>query len=243
VTFGQSAALFDQIRRDYYTTELVDTIAAMLGEAAGRQVLDVGCGTGIAARQLAARGFAVTGVDADADMIEVARTQGAAVDYHVMRADALAFDAGSFCGVTAFSAFHWFYDDASVQSIKRVLRPGGCFITINKTDTGPFRRDMVELVRRHVPVKLAEPRIGYRPADIMRRNGLHNIEERTVSFIERWLPEAAIIYARTTRFWEEVPEALRDRVLVDLTQYVNSHVDASGRLVRPITASIVAGLK
>ncbi len=243
MTFGQSAALFDQIRRDYYTTELIDTIAAILGEAAGRHVLDIGCGTGIAARQLAARGFSVTGVDADADMIAVARSQGAAAGYHVMRADALTFADESYCGVTAFSAFHWFYDDASVQSIRRVLQPGGCFITINKTDTGPFRRDMVEIVRRYVPVKLAEPRIGYRPADIMRRNGLRDIEERAVSIIERWPADAAITYARTTRFWEEVPEALRDRVLTDLAEYVNSRIYASGHLVRPITASVVVGCK
>ena len=41
MTFGQSAALFDQIRRDYYTTELIDTIATILGAAAGRQVLEI----------------------------------------------------------------------------------------------------------------------------------------------------------------------------------------------------------
>ena len=243
MTFGQSAALFDQIRRDYYTTELIDTIATILGAAAGRHVLDAGCGTGIAARQLAARGFTVTGVDADSEMIAVARSQGATVGYRVMRADTLAFDAESFCGVTAFSAFHWFYDDASVQSIKRVLQPGGCFVAVNKTDTGPFRRDMVEVVRRHVPVKLAEPRIGYRPADILRRNGLREIEERTISFIEHWPAEAAISYARTTRFWEEVPETLRDRVLADLAEYMHSKLNQSGQLVRPIIANVVVGYK
>jgi ubiquinone/menaquinone biosynthesis C-methylase UbiE len=243
VTFGQSAALFDQIRRDYYTRELIDTVVSLLGAGPNRHVLDVGCGTGIAARQLAERGFTVTGVDVDADMVDVARQQGGLADYHVMRADALAFDAERFCGVTAFSAFHWFYDDPSVQSIKRVLQTGGCFVTINKTDTGPFRRDMVAIVRKHVPLKHAEPRIGYRPAEILRKNGFHKVQELAVNFIERWLPDTAITYARTTRFWEEVPPALQDRALADLAAYIHAQLDSSGHLVRPITANVVVGYR
>ncbi len=47
-------------------------IAAFLAPVAGRRVLDVGTGTGRAAIALAKRGATVTGVDASAEMLEVA---------------------------------------------------------------------------------------------------------------------------------------------------------------------------
>ena len=72
---------------------------------------------------------------------------------------------------------------------------------------------------------------------------MREIEERTISFIEHWAAEAAISYARTTRFWEEVPEALRDRVLTDLAEYRHSKLNQSGQLVRPIIANVVVGYK
>ncbi len=48
---------------------------AMLGEVRGRNVLDLGCGEGGYARELAKRGAAVTGVDGSARLIEVARSR------------------------------------------------------------------------------------------------------------------------------------------------------------------------
>ena len=47
-------------------------IAAFLAPLEGRRVLDVGTGTGRAAIALAKRGAIVTGVDASAEMLEVA---------------------------------------------------------------------------------------------------------------------------------------------------------------------------
>ncbi len=49
----------------------------------GARVLDAGCGTGRVAQRLAAEGYAVTGVDADPAMIEVARERAPEVDWVV----------------------------------------------------------------------------------------------------------------------------------------------------------------
>src|SRR5207302_3315261 len=67
-SFGEDAAQYDRARPSY-PTELVD--ALMVDQP--RRVLDVGCGTGIAARLLAERACAVLGVEADPRMAEVAR--------------------------------------------------------------------------------------------------------------------------------------------------------------------------
>ena len=67
-----------------------------LAEAAGGPVLDVGCGTGRVALDLAARGHEVTGLDCEPDLTAAlsrrARERGLPVDAHT--ADARSFDLG-----------------------------------------------------------------------------------------------------------------------------------------------------
>ena len=50
-----------------------DVVEALLAEYGGHTVLDAGCGTGRVAIELDRRGFPVTGVDADPDMLAAAR--------------------------------------------------------------------------------------------------------------------------------------------------------------------------
>jgi SAM-dependent methyltransferase len=57
-----------------------------------RSVLDAGCGTGRVARELTRRGIAAVGVDADASMIETARSLSPEMDWTV--ADLTDFDLG-----------------------------------------------------------------------------------------------------------------------------------------------------
>jgi SAM-dependent methyltransferase len=53
----------------------------LLRESGGHRVLDAGCGTGRVAIELAARGYAVVGVDADADLIAAARMKAPHLDW------------------------------------------------------------------------------------------------------------------------------------------------------------------
>jgi SAM-dependent methyltransferase len=52
-----------------------DLVTELLAQSGGRRVLDAGCGTGRVAIELARRGFAVTGIDADPDMLGEARSK------------------------------------------------------------------------------------------------------------------------------------------------------------------------
>ncbi|MFD4571007.1 class I SAM-dependent methyltransferase [Streptomyces sp. NPDC058417] len=98
-----------------------------------RTLLDVGCGTGIVTRRLAARdGLSVTGVDLTSAMIRRAavRLPGA-----VVRADSrrLPFRDGEFDAVTSVWLLHLAATDADAAAIvaecARVLRPGGVYVT------------------------------------------------------------------------------------------------------------------
>src|SRR5688572_476862 len=95
-------------------------------------VLDIGCGTGIATRQLRDRGVRVIGSDIDAGMIEEAEKTSPKISYVVAPAHQLPFENNHFDAVTAFSAFHWFRDKKSLSEIKRVLKKDGRFFIINK---------------------------------------------------------------------------------------------------------------
>jgi SAM-dependent methyltransferase len=102
--------------------------------AAGAHVLDVACGTGIAAR-LAARLVSptgrVTGLDLDEGMLAVARraaqaARDAPIDWRQGDALALPFEPAAFDCVLCFEGIQFFPDrPAGLAQMRRVLRPGG----------------------------------------------------------------------------------------------------------------------
>jgi SAM-dependent methyltransferase len=104
-----------------------------IGQARGLAVLDVGCGDGVLAARLARDGAAVTGLDASAAMIAVARrrAQAAGVEIDLVEgdADALPFPAGRFDRVVSVATL-CFADQPlrPVSEMVRVLKPGGRLI-------------------------------------------------------------------------------------------------------------------
>jgi SAM-dependent methyltransferase len=118
-SFGADADRYDRARPSYPDA----LIAAIIAAGPGPDVLDVGCGTGIAARQFAARGCRVLGVDVDARMAEQARRHGIATEVATFE----AWDARgrTFDAVVAGQAWHWIDPDAGARKAARVLRPDG----------------------------------------------------------------------------------------------------------------------
>jgi SAM-dependent methyltransferase len=118
-SFGADPERYDRTR-PRYPDALIERIVAA---APGRDVLDVGIGTGIAARQFQAAGCTVLGVEADARMAGWARERGLDVE-------AAPFetwdDAGrTFDAVVAAQTWHWVDPVAGAAKAARVLRPGG----------------------------------------------------------------------------------------------------------------------
>jgi 2-polyprenyl-6-hydroxyphenyl methylase/3-demethylubiquinone-9 3-methyltransferase len=106
----------------------------------GKRVLDVGCGGGILAESMAARGADVTGIDVGEAPLEVARLHllesGLQVDYRQSTAEALAdAEPSTFDIVTCMEMLEHVPDPASVvAACRRLVRPGGqvFFSTINR---------------------------------------------------------------------------------------------------------------
>ncbi|MBZ6475162.1 class I SAM-dependent methyltransferase [Streptomyces griseocarneus] len=121
-SFGSDAERYDRAR-PRYPQALVDRIIAAGPGTPGPDVLDVGCGTGIAARQFQAAGCRVLGVEPDARMAGLARRLGGRVDVATFE----AWDPAGreFDAVVAGQAWHWIDPVAGAAKAARVLRPGG----------------------------------------------------------------------------------------------------------------------
>jgi SAM-dependent methyltransferase len=118
-SFGADARSYDRARPDY-PGELVAQIVA---GSPGPEVLDVGCGTGIASRQFQAAGCRVLGVEPDARMAAFARARGLPVE--VARFEAWEPAGRVFDAVVAAQSWHWVDPAAGAVKAARVLRPGG----------------------------------------------------------------------------------------------------------------------
>ena len=108
--------------------------AGLLGELAGRRVLEVGCGSAPCARWLASQGAHVVGLDLSAAMlrhaVHAARETGIPVPLVQADAARLPFADGSFdLACSAFGAVPFVADSAAVmREVARVLRPGGRWV-------------------------------------------------------------------------------------------------------------------
>jgi SAM-dependent methyltransferase len=117
-SFGKVAARYDRARPTY-PPALFD---ALLADGA-LDVLDVGCGTGIAAALMAQRGCSVLGVEIDERMAAVARSKHLEVE--VASFEEWERAGRSFDLVTCAQAWHWIDPRTGVVCAAEALRPGG----------------------------------------------------------------------------------------------------------------------
>jgi ubiquinone/menaquinone biosynthesis C-methylase UbiE len=113
-----------------YRSVAAETVA----DLAQGVVLDIGCGPGTVALDLARRapGLSVTGVDISADMVGLAREQaaqsglGGRLRFEVADGAALPFpDASADLIISTLSMHHWERKGAVLAELARVIRPGG----------------------------------------------------------------------------------------------------------------------
>lgn len=105
------------------------------------RVLDVGCGGGILAESMAAKGAEVTAIDVAPRVLDIAKLHllesGVEVDYRLATVEQLADDQpGEFGLVTCLEMLEHVPNPASIiEAIARVLKPGGhVFLsTLNRT--------------------------------------------------------------------------------------------------------------
>jgi len=145
--FDSMASTWDETR--VTPVHLAPLEAALDAIAAPTRILDLGTGTGGAARILAARypDAEVTGVDLSPEMVREAQARGTRETYIAADASALPFADGAFDLVTQLNMIP-FYDE-----LARVTAPGGVVVLAYSKGAAtpiytPFERSRAELARR-----------------------------------------------------------------------------------------------
>lgn len=154
-----------------------DREPARLRSLQGLSVADVGCGGGLVAEPLARMGAAVTGIDAGAENIKVARqhakAQGLDIDYRTATAEKTAASKEKFDVVTALEIIEHVDDvDLFVKSCCDMVAKDGMIVlsTLNRTAKSYLLGIIAaEYVLRWVPAGTHDWKKFLKPSEIAQR--------------------------------------------------------------------------
>ncbi|HEY7276097.1 MAG TPA: class I SAM-dependent methyltransferase [Trebonia sp.] len=230
--FGADAGRYDRARPTYPA----DLVARIVAASPGRDVVDVGCGTGISSRLFQAAGCRVLGVEPDPRMAEQARQGGTEVE--VAKFEDWDPAGRSFDMVIAAQAWHWVDLVAGAAKAAAALRPGGRLAVFWNAFDPPLelREAFGAVYQRALPDSplagfWSRPAVdtyragGGRAADGMRQAGGFGEPEE-------WLADWARPYTRdewldlvpTLGGWGQFPGPVQAEILAGL----GASVDAAG---------------
>jgi SAM-dependent methyltransferase len=122
-----------------------------LGPIKGKRVLDLGCGHGMAAVELARRGGQVVACDLSEDYVYEARERasanGVAVTAVVADGARLPFAGATFDAIWGVAILHHLPLAAAAREIKRILKPGGRAVFCEPWGGNPILR----IARNYLP--------------------------------------------------------------------------------------------
>jgi len=142
--------------------ELDRTFLDQIGDVQGKDVLDLGCGTGDLTLDLAAAGAEVTGLDLSPGMVAVAERRLAEFlpDRSARFVAAVAEESGlptaSFDLVVGRYVIHHLDASEGAAEIHRLLRPGGRAVFLETWGGNP----VLMFARRHLAGRFGIPRYG-----------------------------------------------------------------------------------
>jgi arsenite methyltransferase len=192
-----------QAEAQYHSPEMLGQrrrLRQLLALAPGERVLDIGCGPGILAREMADEvgpDGRVEGIDISESMLELARARCVSLHQVTLRngrAEALPFDGGTFDAVVCVQVLEYVSDvEVALAEMFRVLKPGGRAVILDTdwdstvwfSDNRARMNQMLALWDGH----LADPRLPERLGPLLRSAGFVDDSLTTLTFVNRELHE------------------------------------------------------
>jgi SAM-dependent methyltransferase len=195
-------------------------------------VVDVGAGTGIWTRQLAAHGRTIVALEPNAEMRAVAPALPG-VTWEGGTAEATGLDDASAALVTVAQAFHWFRAGEALAEFARVLVPGGrvALVWNRRSRSDPFTLGYREAILA-VGAETAAEKMPFDPgvfagapfteparsvfphAQELDRAGLHG-RARSASYVQKTGPRAEDLGARLDALFDAFAADGRVRIVYD----------------------------
>lgn len=219
-SFDEVAALYAEVR-PAYPAALYDDLAAHADLTPSAAVLEVGCGSGQATSDLAARARHVVAIDPGAQLIAQARTRVTAgnVAFVVAPFETFATEDGAFDLVASAQAWHWIPPDISYPRAARLLTPRGTLAVFGHVPArlpAHLLPAFKEAFDRHWPGIWGResPETGYRPSGpfptLFARSGLFAaVTHRAYAWTWRLDADTYGKYLRTDSGYRLLPEAQR----------------------------------
>lgn len=193
----------------------------------GDVVLDVGCGGGLAVRELAGRGVRAVGVDVEPAMVEAAAQRFPDGEFRVADATALPFDDGSFTGYRADKVLHTLAEpDLAVAEARRVLAAGGRAVLVGQDwDTMVIESSQPERTRALVHARadgMASPRVARRYRNLLLDNGFTDVTVEVHTFVFTGPTMVPMLGTIGDGDWldEQVARARDDRLFVAVPMFL-----------------------
>jgi SAM-dependent methyltransferase len=136
-------ALWGAAARDWselnepHCAALYEAVFDAIGIDGSTELLDAGCGAGLALQIAAKRGATVTGFDASAALLEIAAERVPGADLRRGDLESLPYRDGTFSAVTSFNAVQYAADPvAALRELRRVALPGSPVAVLSWGDPG-----------------------------------------------------------------------------------------------------------